>query len=261
MVKKIISLLLLSLLLACGYDYGKHWWLSEVLETSAMARVHLSANRLESVFVPFKSYVRLQDIQHVKGDFSVKTLTIQNDFWDIQKFYGTGNDLSTSTGMTAQTLTLKVIANPMFILRGQSAHIECRHCVLENLRISLNEENITAESCDTPWTYDAVDSTLKIALNPTKVRYNTLSVDLSGRGDLKNLGNSVAGDIYLNIKGLPEVIHALEQAGHLTSAQAQTFLFGSALMSNGQGDIPLTLTLKDNTLFLGPIPLYTFPTQ
>ena len=63
------------------------------------------------------------------------------------------------------------------------------------------------------------------------------------------------GELNIKIKGVEQFSDILVQSGYLDKNKAQILTFGSQLLKDDQGNLPLKLYIKNNDIFLGPFRL------
>lgn len=258
-VTKKITYPLLSVIAAViAADFGKHWWIKSEIEK----RCHLHPERFQAEhytvdFLPFHSRVVLKNVTTTHG-LKIEQLAIRQNLMDLKKLSFNGKKLSFNDVFSAAMMKSKIEIHPSIYRFSATTkmNVEAVSFRVYDAQINLKDLVIKSKKISMPWDYQEETKTFKPVLRPSDFMMNDQAIlSLNGKGTF-SFQEMAEGSMILNVKGISGLVENLKKSGFLNDFQANLLSFGSGLLSGDHGEIPLVLSLHENLVSLGLIPLF-----
>lgn len=243
---------LVAFLLIIGVDYGKHWFLKNILEKEmAKADVPFSATSVSLAYWPlFKIHVIAKNPRLLIDGISLKAseISFRQECWDWTFVQVKAKDIEGDQSIHIQ--------ESQGILKWQDfpAHICLENIILKQTRVQFPLTSFFIQEAFLDCLYETESHHLSLKGDMPKISSkNGVVFGLKGEGKLR-IVEPFNGRFDLRINNIDQVLNELVALGLVPSTQANLLTAGSRFLGQlGLQDMTLPLQIKDGDVFLGPI--------
>ncbi len=251
--KLALSIFVFSLL-AVVIDIAQHYvvlrfatnWLHSTGKRQNTFESKLNLFSLEGASVDILNLVSTENNEIV----TVKKIKLRKGLFDFQRVHLTATEM-TSPIVAAATLTGSVER----ISTELGNVFTFNPIVISHIKATAPLVALTADSILAGGTYNEADHVLALDISIPQMKVNqaeALGLEIKGNVTVHKPHN---GELNIKIKGVEQFSDVLVQSGYLDKNKAQILTFGSQLLKDDQGNVPLKLNIKNNDIFLGPFRL------
>lgn len=248
-----LSLIFISLL-AVGIDIVQHYvvlrfatnWLYSAGKRQNTFDSKLNLFSFNGASVDILNLVSAENNETV----TVKKIKLRKGLFDFNQIQLTAEEI-VSPIVTAATLTgvVERTSTPLGNV------FTFNPIVIHQINASAPLVALTADNILVAGTYNEADHVLTVDLSVPQMKVNqaeALGFEVKGNVTVHRAHN---GELNIKIKGVEQFSDLLVQSGYLDKNKAQILTFGSQLLKDDQGNVPLKLHIKNNDVFLGPFRL------
>lgn len=251
--KVVLGIFVISLLVV-GVDIAQHYailkfttnWLHSAGKRQNTFDSKLNLFSFDGVSVDILNLVSTENDEKI----AVKKIRLRKRLFDFSKVQLTAEGI-TSPVVTAEGLTGLVERTST----GLGSVFTFKPVVVNHINATAPLVAIAADNILAEGTYNEVDHVLALNVSIPHMKVNqaeALDLEMTGNVTVHRPHN---GELAIKIKGVEQFSDVLVQSGYLDKNKAQILTFGSQLLKDDQGNVPIKLHIKDNDLFLGPFRL------
>jgi hypothetical protein len=248
-----LSLIIISLM-AVGIDIAQHYvvlkfatnWLHSTGKRQNIFDSKLNFFSFNGASVDILNLVSTENNETV----TIKKINLRKGLFDFNRVQLTAEEI-VSPIVTAATLTGSVERTSTLL----GNVFTFNPIVVRQINAAAPLVALTADNILMGGTYNEADHVLAINLSIPQMKVNqaeALGFEVKGNVTVHKPHN---GELNIKIKGVEQFSDVLVQSGYLDKDKAQILTFGSQLLKDDQGNVPVKLHIKNNDIFLEPFRL------
>jgi len=253
--RRIVPGVLAILIVAIGFDYGKHWALKRVLEQEIEQSGGLvSVQSLSVSFWPLlQNSLILKDFHvNVSGTpLAVTEIQLRQGWRDWHLAYIKGEDVKVAESVQIQE------AQGILDTKDLGRQIKVSELLLINIKAKLPLISFSGTRASFDFLYEMGAHQLSLKGDASKLSFtNGATFGLSGNGAIRTSA-PIQGKMDLKIKNIDKMMKELVAAGIVEESKADLVMMGSNFLGGiGLHDITLPLKIEDGDVSLGPVALF-----
>lgn len=261
-ITRVLVSIVLLIFLLIGADYGQHFYLKKQIEKTLVTHEnHLKVDQVRLIFSPWKSSVQLSNVKFTPptGEITFKQLTLRQNLLDLFQVTIHGDFLKTPPYLSIEKIDGVVGYD---VLGSKNKKIDIHSLELREIQTKFQVKpssppvELEAKLLVLKGSYEQEKKQITVSSVTPKIHVNheDASFGLSVEGNITT-SSALTGKIDLKIRNLKYLLKQMRALHLIGKTEAKIALF--TLGGGGEKDqeVPLSLTISENKLWLGPIPL------
>ncbi len=253
--RRLIPSILATLIIAIGFDYGKHWALKRVLENEAEQSGGVVSFQSISVspWPLLQNHLVLKDFRvNVSGTpIAVTQVCLRQGWREWRHAHIKARDLQVAESVQIQEV------QGILDTADLAARIKVSQLLLTGIKAKLPLISFSGTQASFDFLYAIGTHQLTLKGDAPQLSFpNGATFGLNGEGAIQT-NPPIQGKMDLKIKNIDKMMKELVAAGVVEASQAGLVTMGSDLLGGlGLHDISVPLKIQDGDVSLGPIFLF-----
>lgn len=264
---RILSFVGIICILLVGADYGQHFYLKkQIQKTLVFHEGGASADKVRLRFSPLQSRVQISGIKlhYPRGEATLKKLTLRQKPLDLFQVTIKGESLKAASATDGHDISIEKIDGVIAcdVWGSKNKRVDVHSLELRNsqtkilIKPSIPPIELNAKLLVLKGSYDRDKNQIAINSVIPKIHVNQedASFGLSIDGNVTT-PPTLSGKIDLRIRNLKHLVKHLTALKLVGRSEAKIALFALGGGGNKDQEVPISLTISESKLWLGPIPL------